>query len=80
MSERERRTAPVHAVIRPTTAGLFKVWAENRGLTVSAAVEGLMVDALLRELTASPVGLLTRDLPPNAAARIETILGSRDTP
>lgn len=80
MTDRERRTAPVHAVVRPTTKALFTLWAKRRGLTDSAAIEGLMVDALLRELSSVPVGPLARDLPPDAAARIETLLGVRDTP
>jgi len=79
-TKRENRTASVHALTRPSTARLFRLWAEKRGLTDSAAVEGLMVDALLREVTATPVGLLARDLPPDAAARIETILRAHDTP
>ena len=79
-ARRERRTAPIHATVRPSTAHAFGLWCDKRGLTVSAAVEALMVDALLRELSTTPVGLLTRDLPPDAYDRIETLLRARITP
>jgi len=76
---RETRTASIHALTRPSTARLFRLWVKKRGLTDSAAVEGLIVDALLREATATPVGLLARDLPPEVAARIEMLLTTQDT-
>lgn len=79
-TKRENRTAPVHTVTRPSVRRLFEVWAKGRGLSVSAAVEGLMVDALLRELSTTPVGLLTRDLTPEALERIETVMGARSAP
>ncbi len=79
-SRRERRTAPIHATVRPSTAHAFRLWADKRGLTVSSAIEALMVDALLRELSTAPVGLLTRDLPPEAIDRIETLLRASSTP
>lgn len=74
---RELRT-PINATVRPSTAAVFRLWADKRGLTVSGAVEGLMVDALLRELTASPLGPLTRDLPPDTMERIVALLRDRD--
>lgn len=75
---REKRTTPIHAVVRESTGHAFRLWADKRGLTVSGAVEGLMVDALLRELTASPLGPLTRDLPPDTMERIVALLRDRD--
>jgi hypothetical protein len=77
---RENRTAPIHATVRPSTARAFRLWADKRGLTVSSAVEALMVDALLREVTATPVGLLTRDLPPDALERIVAVLSDPEAP
>lgn len=76
--KREKRTTPVHAVVRQSTGDAFRLWADKRGLTVSGAVEGLMVDALLRELTTAPVGLLSRDLPPETLARIVALLRDRE--
>jgi len=77
---REKRTTPIHAVVRESTGHAFRLWAEKRGLTVSGAVEGLMVDALLRELTSAPVGLLRRDLPPETLAQIVELLRGPETP
>lgn len=77
---REKRTAPIHATVRPSTAHAFRLWADKRGLTVSSAVEALMVDALLREVTATPVGLLTRDLPPDSLERIVALLREHESP
>jgi hypothetical protein len=76
--KREKRTTPVHAVVRKSTGDAFRLWADKRGLTVSGAVEGLMVDALLREATASPLGPLTRDVPPETLARIVALLRALD--
>jgi len=77
---RENRTAPIHATVRPSTAHAFRLWAEKRGLTVSSAIEALMVDALLRELSGAPVGLLPRDLPREAYDRIVILLRAGTTP
>lgn len=77
---RENRTAPIHATVRPSTANAFRLWADKRGLTVSSAIEALMVDALLREVTASPLGVLTRDLPPDTLERIVAVLRGHETP
>jgi hypothetical protein len=78
--KREKRTTPIHALVRESTGHAFRLWADKRGLTVSGAVEGLMVDALLREVTASPLGPLTRDLPPETLKRIVAVLRAPDTP
>lgn len=75
---REMRSSPIHALTRPSLASAFKLWADRRGLTVSGAVEGLIIDAMLREVTASPLGSLTRDLPPETLERIVAVLSPPD--
>ncbi|HEY2087433.1 MAG TPA: hypothetical protein VGH54_15635 [Mycobacterium sp.] len=76
---REIRSAPVSAIVRPSVREAFRLWAAQRGLTLSGAVEGLMIDALLREVTASSLGPLTRDLRPEDLERIVAVLRERDT-
>lgn len=77
---REKATKSLHALVPPSTHEAFELWAATRGLTASGAVRALVVDALLRELTASPLGPLSRDLPPDTAARIVAHLRDRQTP
>lgn len=77
---RERATVHVSSLLPPTTAETFALWASKRGLTTSGAIRALIVDALVRELSASPLGPLYSDLPPDEAARIVRRLGERDTP
>lgn len=76
----ERMTKLVQTLVTPTVGEAFSLWASKRGLTVSAAARALIVDALYRELSASPVGPLYSDLPPDAARRIVALLKGHDTP
>jgi len=69
-SPRERTTASVHALIPPSTHEAFTVWAQSRGLSVSAAVRALINDALWREWRDEPLGALYGDLPAGVAQRI----------
>lgn len=72
--ERERNSVSVHALVTPTTGEAFEAWAAHRGLTVSAAVRGLILDALWRERRREPLGVLPGDLPAAVAREIVTDL------
>lgn len=77
---RERATVHVSSLLPPSTAEAFALWASKRGLGTSGAIRALIVDALVRELSASPLGPLYSDLPPETAAQIVARMGERDSP
>lgn len=69
-TERERTTRGLSALVTPSTGAAFEVWAEKRGMTVSAAVRALIEDALWREARGEPLGALYGDLPASVARQI----------
>lgn len=70
VSDRERVTSNVHTLVTPSTRAAFEVWADKRGLKVSAAVRALIEDALWREARNEPLGALYGDLPASVARQI----------
>jgi len=76
---RERNTVSVHSLVTPSTAEAFEAWAAYRGLKTSAAVRGLIVHALWREVSGSPLEALPGDLPAEMARQIVTDLEARRT-
>lgn len=76
---RERTTAHVHTLLRPSTRAALDVWASRRGMTRSEAVRALVDDALWREVQGES-GPLYGDLPADVARRIVADSTVSDTP